>query len=436
MSENDLKLDDLLEDFATSRVPEKHTVGGVRIGMINAGLAFAIPGLVTGLEIGGALGLEQSIWAFLLGGFLLALLGSITGVLGKRNRLTSCMTLKFVFGRYGANILSLAFALSLLGWYGVNMDLFSEVLQKLLIQAFDISPAIWQIEVGGGVLITLSVFLGFKVLEKISTIFVPVLFLIILYMFYSSFGYQDPAVTAQPIIIDLTFGEAVSAVVGSFIVSVALMPDFSRFAENDSDAIIGSIFPFLFICSFVYIASAYAGAAVAKSDILVVMLALGLGGFAFVILIMSSWVSNAVNLYSAALGVNATMPKARQWLIMVGVGVVGTIVASFNLLDNFTDFLFGLSLIFTPVAAVYATDFFLLRQGLVYEIDDIDDLPLFHWPAIAAWAIGVTASIATNNNWLTITTIEACDAILVTIPAYLLLMKFTDNILPRKGAEI
>ena len=94
-------LDGLLEDYATTPVPESKTHNGWSIGMVNGGLAFAVPGLITGLEIGSALGLEQSIYAFLLGGLILSILGTITGIVGMKNRLSSCMTMKFVFGLQG-----------------------------------------------------------------------------------------------------------------------------------------------------------------------------------------------------------------------------------------------------------------------------------------------------------------------------------------------
>ena len=51
--------EDLLDDYPTSPVPEHRTVGGIRIGLVNGALAFAVPGLVTGLELGVALGIIE-----------------------------------------------------------------------------------------------------------------------------------------------------------------------------------------------------------------------------------------------------------------------------------------------------------------------------------------------------------------------------------------
>lgn len=417
-------LDEIFEDYATTPVPQSKTVGGVGIGMINGGLAFAVPGLITGIEIGQSLGLIQAIYAFLVGGLLLSLLGTVTGLVGMHNRLTSCMTMKFVFGNQGANILSFAFVISLLGWYGVNIDLFSSVAQEGFDDFFNVSIDIWQLEIAIGFLIIITTIWGFELLNKISTALVPILFVILAYLVYQSMDYVAPPEKLIPINPDLTFGSSVSIIVGSFIVSVVLMPDFTRFAAKPRDTATASFLPFFIICNFVYIAAAIAGIAVKDDAILQVMLTLGLGSFAFFLLITSSWIANVVNLYSAALGLNAMNAKWKEWKLIIVAGALGTVVASLNLLDNFTDFLFSLSSIFTPVAAIYVVDFFFINQSKVYNVANIEQLNNFNVNAIFAWFIGIVISIISNLGIITLTTIEVCDAIIVTCPVYYLLMKF------------
>ncbi|MEH6713163.1 MAG: cytosine permease [Paraglaciecola polaris] len=413
------------DDYATSPVPQSETVNGIGIGMINGGLAFAVPGLITGIQLGGSLGLEKSIFAFLLGGFALAMLGTVTGLVGMHNRFSSCMTIKFVFGTTGANFINLAFVVSLLGWYGVNVDLFSQVSQQFLLKYAGGTPDTWLLEVLFGVLITAVTIWGFKVIERITNLLVPILFAIIVYLLVQSIGYANSheitAITPQTI--SLTFGEGVSAVVGSFIVSVVLMPDFSRYAAKPIDTVYASFLPFLLINSFVYVVSAFAGIVVANSDILSVMLVLGLGGMAFFLLLVSSCVTNVINLYSCGLGLMAVFPKFKEWQWIIVAGILGTVVASFNVLDNFTNFLFGLSIIFTPVAAIYVVDFFLIRQSRKYQLASLQRDHNINYRAVIAWLIGICTSFLSNHGWLTITTIEVFDAMLVTLPVYYLLSR-------------
>jgi len=43
------------------------------------------------------------------------------------------------------------------------------------------------------------------------------------------------------------------------------------------------------------------------------------------------------------------------------------------------------------------------------------------------WGVGIGVSLLSNQGMITITTIEACDAILVTAPVYYLLMRYKCN---------
>ncbi|QHJ13208.1 Cytosine permease [Paraglaciecola mesophila] len=417
-----------LNDYATTPVPQSETVNGVGIGMINGGLAFAVPGLITGIELGDALGLKQSIFAFLLGGFALAVLGTVTGLVGMHNRFSSCMTIKFVFGSSGANVINLAFVLSLLGWYGINVDLFSQVSQQLLLTHAEVTAQAWQLEVLFGLLITVITIWGFKTIERITNLLVPILFAIVMYLLVRSFGYADTNPTPEEVSASLSFGEGVSAVVGSFIVSVVLMPDFSRYAAKPIDTVYASFLPFLLINSFVYVVAAFAGIVVADSDILSVMLVLGLGGLAFFLLLISCCVTNVINLYSCGLGIIAIFPKCKEWQCIVAAGLLGTVVASFNLLDNFTNFLFGLSIIFTPVAAIYVVDFFIVRRGEKYSLALLEHNKQVNKRAIIAWMVGIATSTASNQGWITLTTIEVFDAVLLTLPTYYLLSRNTISV--------
>ena len=413
------KTNELFDDYATEAVPEDKTVSGFRIGMINGNLAFAVPGLLTGLEVGTSLGFQQSVLAFLVGGVLLSLMGFITGWVGQQNRFTSYMLLKFVFGTRGASVISLAFVISLLGWYGVNIDLFSEVTSTFLQNEFDTELPIWLMEVALGLVITLTTIWGFVLLDKLSGYFVPLLAVILCYMLYQTLSWQQPIPPTDYVATALSFGEAVTAVVGSFIVSVVIMPDLSRFARHKMDAAVASVFPFLGLSSFVYLVSALAGVLLGEADVLVVMLTLGLGTFAFILLIVSSWVTNVLNLYSAGLGLKALTPKVEHWVLVVIAGVLGTLVSSINLLDSFTSFLFGLAIIFTPVAAIYSTDFFFIRKQTRYQLSELDTAEPINYSALIAWALGVLFTYTANHYTVSFSGIEAVDACVVTVLCYL-----------------
>ena len=108
----------------------------------------------------------------------------------------------------------------------------------------------------------------------------------------------------------LLFSEAVASVVGSFVVGVVLMPDFTRFARTDGDTVTASFLPFMGISSFVYrlglrrfrLWRVRYSAAYARH---------GTGAFGLSAADSLQLDYQLVNLYSAALAMNAVSTKVK-----------------------------------------------------------------------------------------------------------------------------
>jgi len=412
-------LSDYLQDYATTRVPEDRTIGGLRIGMINGVLVFAVPGLVAGVQIGGALGLERGIRAFLIGGLFLSVVGTVVGIIGVRNRVSSYVLTQFVFGRMGANILNLAIAVALLGWYGVNMDLLSATLQHLGEQLFGYRPTGWLVEIAAGVLMTITAIYGFQLLEKLSSFIVPILFLLTAYLgiksFYAFDGDLQRVVEGSYLMTD---GEAVTAIVGGFIVSAVLMSDFTRFARKDTDAAIAAFLPFLLLSCVAYLAAAIAAIVLQESDVLVILLTMGLGVGALGLVFLSTWITNVVNLYSCSLSLASVVRGRKQWHLTIVAGVFATLAAMLNILENYTSFLFGLSIIFAPIGGIFIVDFYLLRARQPYPLESLESDKATRIVALVAWGTGTGVAVLSSQGVLTLTGFEVADALLSAMLAY------------------
>ena len=97
-----------------------------RIAAIAAMLSFSLPTFITGLEIHQSSSVSNTLWALVIGSLILTLIGGAMGTIGVKSRLSSYLLVKIAFGNAGAGIVNIAFALSLIGWFGVNIDLFSK----------------------------------------------------------------------------------------------------------------------------------------------------------------------------------------------------------------------------------------------------------------------------------------------------------------------
>ena len=76
-----------------------------------------------------------------------------------------------------------------------------------------------------------------------------------------------------------------------------------------------------------------------------------------------------------------------------------------------------------PIAAIYVVDF-LFVAGRRYDLKDLDTRPAFRWQAFAAWIAGSVVAFATAKGLFTLTTISACDALLVAGGSFYLLERY------------
>ena len=118
-----------------------------RIAAIAAMLSFSLPTFITGLEIHQSSSVSNTLWALVIGSLILTLIGGAMGTIGVKSRLSSYLLVKIAFGNAGAGIVNIAFALSLIGWFGVNIDLFSNAVVRLLSAEFNIIMPEWPIDI-------------------------------------------------------------------------------------------------------------------------------------------------------------------------------------------------------------------------------------------------------------------------------------------------
>lgn len=403
-------------------ITESQLVSWPRIAAISAMVAFSLPTFITGLEVYQSLSALSAIIAMIIGCSVLAFLGGAMATIGVQTRMSSYELVRIAFGDKGAAAINLAFALSLLGWFGVNIDLFSSAVAELLkgygVQSF----SLLSIEVLAGLLMTFTTIVGFSAINRLASVMVPVIAFMTLYMLYISLqalSFTEFLVQKKTAEISVTQG--VSAIVGAIIIGAIILPDISRFSREPSGGWHTAAWSYLLVQLLVMIVAAWASAVTGSTEILQLMLALGLGVMAFAIVICGSWILNSLNLYSTTLSLAATFPKGeiqQNKLVIIALGLLGIVAASFNILDYFIDFLVILSAIFVPVAGVIMVDYFLLYRQY-YQPETLQGKIPFSLAAGIAWLAGASLAIA-NIIWQipSLTSINVIDAILLCALVY------------------
>lgn len=412
------------EEFATEPVPEEHTVGWLRVGLISAMVAFSLPTFVTGAEVLLATDNNRGVLSIVIGCALLTVIGAMCGAIGTRTRLSSYMLARVAFGTRGAALVNIAFAISLLGWFGVNIDLFSGAILRLLHDAMGVSAYPWVVELFAGLVMTVTTIYGFRAINTLSLVLVPVMMVVTAVLMTKALGIRPLAETlAVQQTSEISFGHAISSVVGGVIIGAVILPDITRFIRHWRGAVYTALLSYGIVQGVVMIAGGVAADVLVNDDFLDVLITMGLSWGAFVVVIAGSWVLNSLNLYSTSLSVEATFPKTENKLLIVGLGALGTVAAFANILDYFLTFLFYLAIVFVPVAGVIVVDHFFARSKAYFE--NLRSAERLVSPmALLAWAAGSIVALLGAESVITLTGIAALDAMFVSALSYAILSRF------------
>ena len=408
-------------EFSTEPVPDEHTVSWIRVAIIASMVAFSLPVFLAGVEIAMSFSPLRTLEVFVVGTVILTVIGCITAAIGANTRLSSYMLNRIAFGFHGAALVNTAFAISLLGWFGVNIDLFSGAVQRLTVDIYAVSVPAWPIEIFAGLIMTVTTVFGFRAINTLSAFLVPVLIAVTAQLIVGSLTDQSlTQIMRTSSANELSFGDGVSAVVGSAIVGAVILPDITRFVRHWSGGIFVVLTSYLVIQFIVISAGGLSATALEDDDLLNIMLTLGIGWAAFAIVIFGSWVLNSLNLYSTMLSVESTAPKLNNTSLIIILGSLGTLAAFMNILNDFLSFLFYLAVIFVPVSGIIIVDYLVLRRSAYHE-DRLLLQQKTRPKAIAAWGLGACVALMGSWSWISITNIAALDAMIVAALAYYLL---------------
>ena len=348
-----------------SPVPDEHSVPGYRVAIVCIAIAFTLTGLYIGSELALALGLKTGIRATVLGSIILVVMSIPAAIVGARTRLSTYMIVRNVFGESGSKLVNLVLAIVLLGWYAVTAELFGRTCFLTVAEYFpgvQVPAFAYTIACSAAVIAT-TIF-GFRAIERLSLFVAPLLVALTVYVAYRALQHNswDALAAVHGTDIEPDLGRGISAVVGGMIVNVVLMPDMTRYSRTVFDCALISVTGNGVGSGVALVLAMLPALAFGEQDPMKYMSALHLVGIAFTTLVVSTWSINTINLYSTGLVTSTALPGVSYGRIVIGCGIVGTALAVVGVADRLIDFLVLLGLIVPPIAAVYLSDFFLLRR--------------------------------------------------------------------------
>jgi cytosine permease len=352
------------DDYALRRVPSDARYHWFSIAAQRFGQLSALSQFLLGATLGVGMSFWPAVGAITLGAAILELVAILLGVIGVREGMSTSLLARWTgFGRYGAGLIGLVIAISLIGWFGIQNAVFAQGLHSLLG-----GPPLWVWTLIAGVLITFIVVYGFISMQWIAYVTVP-LFLalagwsIATELSKHSIGSLVSSPAPGP---HLSMTAGTTLVAGGFIVGAVITPDMTRYNRGVADVIKQTVIGITLGEYVIGLIGVLLAHAVRTGDVVAIVTSTS-GTAGTVILVAATLKINDWNLYSSSLGcVNLIDTvfgrRVNRALVTVVLGVAGTLLAAAGILDSFTEFLTILGIAVPPIAGIMIAEYFLVRR--------------------------------------------------------------------------
>jgi cytosine permease len=394
------------DGFARLRVPEAAQGSGWRVFFIVAGSLCGLPVFILGAQVSAGLGFRAAVIAAMISACVMALLAAFSAYAGSRTRMTLAMLSDLAFGRLGGRAVKLVIALSLVGWFGVNVSVLGATASDALLAMSGFHLAAPFISIPVSVLIAIVAIRGATGLERLGMILIPIAVLILIASVWLTAD-RLGGVLASRGSGALSFGAAVSAIIGSYMVGIIIQPDYGRFVRKPYAAALGAAGALGIAFPVVLLASSVASVALVKPDLISAMIVLGFGAPALIVLFMGAWIDASACLYSGGLSLANQFSRFSLRTVIIAVTIIGVALSLVHAERAFVPFLMLLGVALPPIATVQVAEALWPRVWRKAE----EALPP---SAVLAWLAGVFAGGASSAGLWRLTGVSAIDSILVS----------------------
>ncbi|MBT9189278.1 purine-cytosine permease family protein [Zobellia russellii] len=408
-----------VDQYATTKVQSKDFVSGWVVALIIASTGLSVSTLFLGSEIALGLGFKDALIAFGISTLVLTIMCMATTLIGNRSRLSTYMILHFSFGEYGAKIVNFIFGITLIGWFAVALELLAIAIFDTTASTFSFTIAKELIVIVTSLFITTTTVYGIRSIEKVANISIPLLTAFLGYVFYlsleklESFSVLFDYVPQEN---SMTLFKATSILVGAAVLFPVLMADFSRFVKTDKQSL-ASVLGLTIGTPLAYILSAVPSIQTGEVDVIKIMEDYNMVIPAFLLLFVSTWSTNATNLYSASLTFTTINKKWTFKEVVIVSSIFGTLLALFGFATYLFEFLEFLGILAPSISSIYFIHFFWIKKQR-YELDEINK---WEPAALISWVLSSLISVLTYFEVFQITGAYFLDSFLLGAVIYVAL---------------
>ena len=337
------------------------------------GVAISVSEIEAGIQIASAAPANSIYMPLILGHIIGGLLLFAVGLIGAHLRLNAMESIKNTFGDLGSRFFATLNVFQLIAWVAV---LNAQGALALLGLNIGISfPIICLIL---AILVAIWVFIGLQRSSKITTIVMGVLTVLLILLTINLLGIRSES----PLNINnssiLTFWNIFEISIAMPVSWLPVISDYTKDAKNPVGATAISSLAYTIASLWMYILGLII-VDTGTTDISQAILISGLGIQGVIIMVLSTVTTNFLATNSAGESAKAIFNRLDPKITGVVVSILSALLAISGIMDHYIDFLYLITSVFAPMAAVLIVSFYL---G-----DNKNETKDWYWN-IFAWFIG------------------------------------------------
>ena len=377
-------------EFPLSEAPREGRKGLLSISMVLFSFTFFTGTMFAGGNLGVAFSITDVLWIAVAGNLLLALYAAALSWIAARSGLNTVLMGRFCFGEVGSKFADFILGFAELGWYSWGTATIAISLVKLLDLPQSLTIPLMVIF---GIGFCLTALVGYKGLDVLSRVSVPLMFILIIVSMWiaghHAGGWQGMTKIAATT--HMTWSAAITMVFGTFASGATQATNWTRLARSSGTAITASMISFLLGNGLMIVAGAWCAVVYQNADIVSVLMLQGLSFAAVIMFCLNLWTIQGPTIYNvSAAACHLLRTERRRTLTVVGAAI-GIVLAVGGMYELLIPFLILLGCIIPPIGGVILADYWFNRRGH-YPLLHTVHLPRFNWCGLAAYVIGALAA--------------------------------------------
>jgi putative hydroxymethylpyrimidine transporter CytX len=341
---------------AESNMESRLSLTSANLFFLWFGAAVSVAEILTGGYLA-ELGVSKGVWAIILGHLAGTSLLVIAGVIGFRERLPSIMSTRISFGKQGSYLISVINIMQLIGWTAIMIIEGGRAINIVTSSLWNFDNIAIQ-SVLMGFLIGIWVVSGFHGFKKIN---MAAVFLLLILTIVMTFVLFKQAHSFSGVKSTGFFGTGFELSIIMPLSWFPLIADYTCLAESKKGAWIAPFAGYFTGSCWMYAIGMFGGIYSGSPDPTGMMLAANLGLIALMIIGLSTVTTTFLDVHSAAISLLNIFPSINKGLAGAVFALLGTLLAIFFPIEQYTSFLYILGSVFSPLIAILLTDYFILK---------------------------------------------------------------------------